>query len=128
MVIITKSFIKSLLPTPLVRTIQRFLFIIATHRFKGLDIHLNFPDRRILEEIIIPYFVNKDEFKNILFVGCDWYTKPYKKYFKNKNYWSIDIDPRKKIYGANKHITDSIEKLNNYIDDNYFDVIFLLEL
>jgi SAM-dependent methyltransferase len=124
MLVLTKDFVKNLLPVPLVRIVQSFLFIIATHRLKGLDIHLNLPDRRILEDIIIPYFASKDEFKNILFVGCDWYTKPYKKYFKNKNYWSIDIDKNKKKYGADTHITDSIENLSQYISNNYFDVIF----
>lgn len=120
----TKTFVKYLLPFPLVRQIQSFLFLIATHRLRGFDIHLNRPDRRVLEDIIIPHFVNLTEFKKILFIGCDWYTKPYKKYFKNQEYWTIEIDKEKRKYGAKNHINDSIEKLSNYIEANYFDLIF----
>lgn len=121
---LAKSFVKDLLPTFLVRKIQSFLFIIATRRLSGFDVHLKYPDRHVLENIIIPYFVKRNEFQKILFVGCDWYTKPYKKYFKNKDYWTIEIEPDKSKYGAKNHITDSIENLSNYIDNDYFDLIF----
>ncbi|BAZ26788.1 hypothetical protein NIES4073_76980 [Kalymmatonema gypsitolerans NIES-4073] len=120
----TKTFFRDLLPSPLVKKVQSFLFIIATHRLRGFDIHLNHPDRRVLEDIIIPYFVKRDEFHKILFVGCDWYTKPYKKYFKNKDYLTIEIEQNKSKYGANNHISDSIEKLSNHVKRDYFDLIF----
>ncbi|WP_414580751.1 hypothetical protein [Scytonema sp. PCC 10023] len=80
----TKTFLRNLLPLPLVKKVQSFLFIIATHRLRGFDIHLNYPERRILEDIIIPYFVKHKEFHKILFIGCDWYTKPYKNTLKIK--------------------------------------------
>jgi hypothetical protein len=120
----TKSFLRNSLPPFLVRQIQKWLFLMSTHRVSGFDIHLNRPDRRILENIIIPDFTIRQEVKRILFVGCDWYTKPYKKYFKGKDYWTIEIDESKRKYGSQNHITDSIEKLSNHIDSDYFDVIF----
>ena len=121
---LTKSFVRDLLPSALVRQVQSWLFLIDTHRIWGFDLHLNRPDRRLLEDTIIPYFVEGREFQKILFVGCDWYTKPYKKYFKNKEYWTIDIDKDKRKYGTKNHIIDSIEKLSKYVNGNYFDVIF----
>ncbi|MDF5725737.1 MAG: class I SAM-dependent methyltransferase [Rhizonema sp. PD37] len=121
---LTKSFVKDLLPPPLVRLIQNLLFIMDTYRLRGFDLHLNCPDRHLLENTIIPYFVERDEFQTILFVGCDWYTKFYKKFFASKEYWTIEIEKSKRKYGAKNHIIDSIEKLSNYVNGNYFDVIF----
>jgi len=80
-------------------------------------------DRRILERIIFPYLTSREEFYKVLFVGCDWYTKVYETYFKKKEYWTIEIDPNKSIYGSKKHITDSLLNIDLYFADNYFDLI-----
>ncbi len=119
-----KAAVKSILPKPLVRTIQNLRYEASIRRLRGLDFHLNFPDRFILEDIIIPYFVERREFHKILFVGCEWYTKPYKKYFKNKEYWTIEIDPQKAKYGSKQHhITDALQNLSLHVAENYFDLI-----
>ncbi|MGL5875417.1 MAG: class I SAM-dependent methyltransferase [Xenococcaceae cyanobacterium] len=81
------------------------------------------PDRQLLENVIFPYFVDRTEFQKVLFVGCEWYSKPYNKYFKNKEYWTIEIDPKRRKYGAKNHVTDSIANLKSHFKDNYFDLI-----
>lgn len=80
-------------------------------------------DRIILEKIIIPYFISYSEFHKVLFVGCDWYTKAYERFFKKKEYWTIDIDLDKSVYGSKKHIIDSLNNIDRYLPDNYFDLI-----
>lgn len=120
----TKTLVKGILPNTIVRKIQSLLFILSISRLRGLDLYLNFPDRRILEDVIIPYFVTHNEFYKILFVGSEWYTKPYNKYFKNKEYWTIEIEPFKRKYGSKKHITDSLLNLRNHFESGYFDLIF----
>ncbi|AKG23327.1 class I SAM-dependent methyltransferase [Calothrix sp. 336/3] len=92
--------------------------------FMGLDLYLDSPDRTILEQEIIPYFRDLSEFHKILFVGCDWYTTSYKKLLKNKEYWTIEIDPKKRQYGSDKHIVDGIQNLSLHIEPGYFDLIF----
>jgi SAM-dependent methyltransferase len=119
----SKGFVKLILPTALVRKIQNFLFILSVSRMRGLDLHLNYVDRYVLEDTIIPYFVAQKEFYKILFIGSDWYTKPYRKYFRKKEYWTIEIDESKKKYGSKRHITDSLLNLNLYFESNYFDLI-----
>lgn len=119
----TKALVKALLPGSLVYQIQSFLFILSVSRIRGLDLHLNCPDRYVLEDIIIPYFVNNQEFDKILFVGCDWYTKPYIKYFNKKEYWTIEIDQEKSKFGLKRHITDSLLNLNHHFEEGYFDLI-----
>jgi SAM-dependent methyltransferase len=118
-----KEFIKTILPTPVVHKIQGFLAKISSSRIQGFSLHLNTPDRYVLEGSIIPYFVNRNEFYKILFVGCDWFTKPYNNYFKDKEYWTIEIDENRKKYGSKRHIVDSLLNLNNHFTNDYFDVI-----
>ena len=104
------------------KLILRGLKVVAYTIFSR-DMPLVNHDRYILEEKIIPYFVNKEDFAKVLFVGCGSYTKHYEKWFKQKEYWTIDTNPMKKIYGAKKHIVDSISNLNLYIKEDYLDLI-----
>lgn len=80
-------------------------------------------DRYILEQKIIPYFVERKEFTKVLFVGCGSYTKHYEKWFEKKEYWTIDINPMKKIYGAKNHITGCMSDLKLHFKDNDLDLI-----
>ncbi|MGH7998602.1 MAG: methyltransferase domain-containing protein [Brasilonema sp.] len=80
-------------------------------------------DRYILEQKIIPYFAERKEYTKILFVGCGSYTKHYEKWFQKKEYWTIDINPMKKIYGAKKHITGSMSDLSLYFQEKDLDLI-----
>lgn len=99
-------------------------FEVVKNTMLGKETPIDNNDRYVLEKIIIPYFVEKEEFTKVLFVGCGSYTKHYEKWFKDKQeYWTIDINPLKKIYGAKNHIVDSSSNLNSYFQDNYLDLI-----
>jgi Methyltransferase domain len=90
----------------------------------GLTIPIRTDDRRVLEQVIIPYLSAQRNTHRVLFVGCEWYTRHYKKFFAGKEYWTIDFDPSKSAYGSEgHHIVDSIENIGNYFTENYFDVI-----
>ncbi len=97
--------------------------MLSVSRLRGFDLYHNSPDRLVLEDIIIPYFNGLQKFHKILFVGCDWYTNPYKKLFKSKEYWTIEVDDRQKKYGSERHIIDSLNNLSKYIEPGYFDLI-----
>lgn len=107
----------------LVQKTRNILHKISVSRIRGFDLYRNSPDRLVLEDIIIPYFSRQKEFHKVLFVGCDWYTNPYKKLFKKQEYWTIEIDASKKKYGSTNHIVDGIQNLNKYIERGYFDLI-----
>lgn len=89
----------------------------------GVDLYKRTEDRRILEERIFPYFVAHREYSKILFVGCAWYTRGYAAIFKNKEYQTLEIDPREGKYGARHHITDSLENLSLYFEEGELDLI-----
>lgn len=96
---------------------------VVTYTMMGWEMPLPYHDRYILEQKIIPFFIEKKEFAKVLFVGCGSYTKHYEKWFEKKEYWTIDINPMKKIYGAKKHITGSMSDLNLYFKDSSLDLI-----
>jgi SAM-dependent methyltransferase len=89
----------------------------------GVDLYLHTDDRRVLETLIFPYFIERDEFSRILFVGSAWCTRGYNTMFARKTYATLDIDPTQKQYGAKRHITDSIENIDLYFKENELDVI-----
>lgn len=102
--------------------ILRGLKVVA-YTVLGREMPIINHDRYILEQKIIPYFVERKEFAKVLFVGCGSYTKHYEKWFEKKEYWTIDINPMKKIYGAKNHITGSMSDLKLYFKDNDLDLI-----
>jgi SAM-dependent methyltransferase len=89
----------------------------------GIDVSLRTKDRYVLEEVILSYFVKSPAHHKVLFVGCEWYTKRYEELFNQKEYWTIEIDPRLKKYGASHHVVDSLNNLDSHFEPNYFDVI-----
>jgi len=89
----------------------------------GIDIRLNEDDRRILEKIILPSFAADDGIRNVLFVGCDWYTKFYPRMFPGRKFWTLEIDPRKRVYGSKLHIVDSAVNIGNHFLSEPLDLI-----
>lgn len=80
-------------------------------------------DRRLLEDVIFSHFALRAQFNNILFVGCAWYTAHYSRFFKSRNYWTMDPDPGKKIFGAKQHVVDTLQQLDQYFSPGQLDLI-----
>ena len=114
--------IKPVLGVDIYKPVQQLSFNIK--HFLDLDLYMDTADRRLLEQVIIPYFIANEEYQKILFVGCDWYTKHYRKVFASKEYWTIEIDPAKARYGSEKHhIIDYVQNLDAHFNNNYLDLI-----
>lgn len=97
--------------------------IIRVKMRLGLGVALQTTDRHVLEKTILPYFAARSDCRRILFVGCEWYTKHYEKIFANQEYWTIEIDPQLKEYGAENHVIDALQNLDSHFELNYFDLI-----
>jgi hypothetical protein len=80
-------------------------------------------DRRLLEKIILAHLATDPEVRRVLFVGCDWYTKPYQRLFAMKEYWTLDVDPDKRRYGGPRHVISALRDLQRHAPPGYFDVI-----
>ena len=84
-------------------------------------------DRRVLEEIIIPRVLADFDPKKILDIGREDYQIFYNKFFKNRELWTMDIDPERAEYGAEGkfHITDDAANVKNHFTNDYFDFILI---
>lgn len=82
-----------------------------------------YPDRYLLEKIIFPLLCKDDRCNEILFVGTHWYTKRYNSVFVTKSFTTIDIDPKRAVYGSDRHIVTSLEEIACYFKPDSLDVI-----
>jgi hypothetical protein len=80
-------------------------------------------DRRILETVILAHLLADPQVKRILFVGCEWYTKPYERMMRSKEYWTLDVDPEKRRFGATRHVCDTLVNLDRHFPPGFFDAI-----
>jgi len=109
---------RSVIPVPL------YVFL-APHLVRKRT--LDTPDRRFMEEEILPCFRSADV-KRVLFVGCRWYTRGYGEWFSGtqKEYWTTDIERRSAAWGArNRHIVCDVRCIDRYVASHFFDVVIL---
>jgi hypothetical protein len=90
----------------------------------GIDSYLRNEDRSVLEQVIFTYFLNMQQYRKVLFVGCHWYTKGYNRRFEESTgYWTIDVDPSRRRYGGQKHIVDGVQNLRSHFSAGGLDLI-----
>lgn len=92
------------------------------NRKMGRPNKLQSPDRKVLEGLIFPHLEKEMKPARVLFIGCDWYTEHYYKFFSGESV-TIDCDESKKVYGGKNHIVDGIENIDKYIVNNSIDLI-----
>lgn len=82
-------------------------------------------DRRVLEQLIFPYYTARSDIHSVLFVGCDWYTRHYgKAFFRDHDYWTIEPSEQARKFGSKRqHVVGPWERLAEYFEEGYFDLI-----
>lgn len=122
-----KGFARQVLPAPVAEAFRHVRYQVKTLRLKGLDFRLELPNRRVLEDDILPALAADPAIKRVLFVGCRWYTKIYGAIFANSEYWTIEIDPDQAKFGAGggRHIVDSYLNLSKHVKPEFFDAIVI---
>lgn len=89
----------------------------------GFNFYQHTHDRSILEFIILPAIARSPDYRRVLFIGCDWYTRGYEQIFIEREYWTLEIDPSKRKYGASQHIVDSATNLAQHFEPDSLDFI-----
>jgi SAM-dependent methyltransferase len=89
----------------------------------GLEVSLPTEDRRLLEQVVLPYFARDAAYARVLFVGCDWYTSHYGKLFAGRAYWTLEKDPGRRKHGGVQHVTDALANLRAHFEASWFDLI-----
>jgi len=89
----------------------------------GAPIMARLQDRRILERHVFPFIQQHGKFRDILWVGCSWYTAPYAGLFRDRNFWTLDIDPLKERYGSARHLVDGMENVRRHFGVEVLDIV-----
>jgi SAM-dependent methyltransferase len=93
-------------------------------RLFGIPSYMRTEDRRVLEQVIFPYFLASTECRNVLFVGCHWFTQGYNRSFEaTKSYATIDFAPDMAKFGAKRHIVDGLQNLGAHYQPGSLDLI-----
>lgn len=89
-----------------------------------LPVRMETEDRRVLEDLIFPYYGALPDLRSVLFVGCDWYTRHYERaFFRGTDYWTIDLSPRARRFAGRRHVVGPLERLDEFFPERRFDVI-----
>lgn len=92
----------------------------------GIPTPLRTEGRQILEQVVLPYFVEDSSFHRILFVGCEYYTWHYQKIFQTKEYWTIEPNVKRAKFGAKRHIIGYLRQIGEYFEENSLDSIICI--
>ena len=84
-----------------------------------------YADRRVLEQIIIPFTLSRFEPRTVLEVGREPYGAFYNEFFVGRELWTIDWDAARAGFGAPKHIIDNAANLRDHFSEGYFDVVLM---
>ncbi|HRB11493.1 MAG TPA: methyltransferase domain-containing protein [Vicinamibacteria bacterium] len=89
----------------------------------GLHTALKTPDRLVLDGVLLPALAADPEYRRVIFVGCDWYTRHYEGMFAGRDYWTIDMDPSRARYGAKQHLIGPMVDIGIRFDESSVDLI-----
>jgi SAM-dependent methyltransferase len=93
-------------------------------RLFGIPSYMRTEDRRVLEQVIHPYFLQSDQYSNILSVGCQWFTQGYNRPFEAvKSYATIDFLPDVARFGGQRHIVDGLQNIGAHFQPGSLDLI-----
>lgn len=96
----------------------------GVRRSLGLPVGVDAPDRRLLEDTILPHYAARADVHELLFVGTRWYTQPYEQWFARQRYVTLEIDPRAARWGSRtEHVTGSAADVATLFAAARFDLV-----
>lgn len=84
-----------------------------------------YDDRRVLEQIVIPFVLSRFKPKTVLEIGREPYQAFYNEFFVGRELWTIDRDPARTQFGARNHIVDDVANLRDHFRERYFDFVLM---
>ena len=82
-------------------------------------------DRRVLEQIIIPFVLSRLRPRTVLEIGREPYEAFYNEFFVGRELWTIDWDAARAKFAAPKHIVDDAANLRDHFPERYFDFVLM---
>lgn len=105
------------------RLVPRSMRLRSRLRLKNGRWRLATPDRVLLEDVIVPEFLDKDDITRVLDVGVAWYTRTYPRLYRGIEYHTIDVDPAMQRIAGPHHHTLSMTDLTTVYPPDTFDLV-----
>jgi SAM-dependent methyltransferase len=84
------------------------------------------PDRRLLENEILPTLAADPEIQRVLSVGVAWYTARYPDLLPGKSYTTLDVDPERASLAGDRHVVGDVRDLERHFDARHvFDAVLM---
>ena len=81
------------------------------------------PDRRMLDEVILPHYAGRAGFERLLFVGVRKYNTGNRALFRDRAYATIDSNPASAVHGGSPHVVDGIENVAAHFEPASLDAV-----
>jgi SAM-dependent methyltransferase len=82
-------------------------------------------DRRILEQVIIPFVLSRFAPGTVLDIGREPYEAFYNGFFVGRELWTIDSNPQHAAFGSRNHIVDDVANLRDHFAERSFDLVLM---
>lgn len=93
----------------------------------GRTAYLHTEDRRVLETVILPDLAARPDIRNVLSVGCAWYTEGYERFFhgRGRAFWTLDIEQSVARFGASggRHVVAPAEEVTAHFAPGSLDLV-----
>jgi len=84
-----------------------------------------YEDRRVLEQIVIPFILSRFEPHRVLEVGREPYEAFYNEFFVGRELWTLDRDATRRPFGALNHVVADVTNLRDHFAEEYFDFVLM---
>lgn len=90
---------------------------------RGPVLRYPYPDRRMLEDTVLPSLAREPGCERVLLVGCAWYTRHYPGLLGKAEVLTMEIDPAKAAFGGPQHIIGNMVDIASHVPAGSLDAI-----
>jgi hypothetical protein len=93
-------------------------------RALGREVKADTADRRLLEDVVLPHYAQRDDVRTVLLVGTRWYTRHYPGLLGATRAITLDIDPAAAVDGSpHRHLVGDVRDLATLLPEASLDAV-----
>jgi len=83
------------------------------------------PDRRALDDVILPYYARAPGLERVLFVGVQAYNAKNRMLFAGRSYATLDPQSAAAAFGGDTHFVAPLQELSRHVAPGSFDAVVI---